>query len=83
MSRRWELGGCEVRATGHGEQRYRGQTPNCERRIFLLQYHAKGRLPEVKRQRVDMALKGSGMRDMARVLRVVLFTECWQVRATS
>ena len=67
----------------NGEQRYRCQNPNWERWIFLLQYHDQGRLPEVKRQIVDMALNGSGIRDTARVLRVVLFTECWQVRATS
>jgi len=42
----------------------------CERRIFLLQYHNTGRLPAVKRQMVDMALNGSGIRDTARVLGV-------------
>ena len=42
----------------------------CERRIFLLQYHNTGRLPEVKRQIVEMALNGSGIRDTARVLRI-------------
>src|SRR5262245_59107184 len=41
-----------------------------ERRIFLAQYHNTGRLPAVKRQRVDMALNGSGIRDTARVLGV-------------
>ena len=54
----------------NGEQRYRCMNPRCERRIFLLQYHDKGRLPEVKRQMVDMALNGSGIRDTARVLGV-------------
>jgi len=42
----------------------------CERRIFLLQYHNTERLPAVKRQIVDMALNGSGIRDTARVLGV-------------
>ena len=37
---------------------------------FLLRYHNTGRLPEVKRQMVDMALNGSGIRDTARVLGV-------------
>jgi insertion element IS1 protein InsB len=41
-----------------------------ERRIFLVRYHNTGRLPEVKRQMVDMALNGSGIRDTARVLGV-------------
>jgi insertion element IS1 protein InsB len=54
----------------NGEQRYRCQNPHCERRIFLSQYHDKGRVPEVKRQIVDMALNGSGIRDTARVLGV-------------
>ena len=54
----------------NGEQRYRCMNPQCERRIFLLQYRDKGRLPEVKRQMVDMALNGSGIRDTARVLGV-------------
>jgi insertion element IS1 protein InsB len=54
----------------NGEQRYRCQNSHCERTIFLLQYHDKGRLPEVKRQVVEMALNGSGIRDTARVLGV-------------
>ena len=54
----------------NGEQRHRCNNVDCERRIFFLQYHKIGRLPEVKRQRVDMALNGSGIRDTARVLGV-------------
>ena len=51
----------------NGEQRYRCNNVECERRIFS-RYHNTGRLPEVKRQIVDMALNGSGIRDTARVL---------------
>jgi insertion element IS1 protein InsB len=54
----------------NGAQRFRCNNLDCERRIFLLQYQNKGRLPEIKRQMVDMALNGSGIRDTARVLRV-------------
>ena len=54
----------------NGAQRFRCDNLDCERRIFLLQYQNQGRLPEVKRQMVDMALNGSGIRDTARVLRV-------------
>jgi insertion element IS1 protein InsB len=54
----------------NGEQRYRCNNLSCERRIFLLQYHDKGRVPEVKQQIVEMALNGSGIRDTARVLGV-------------
>jgi insertion element IS1 protein InsB len=68
-----ECGSREVVRYGRqakGEQRYRGNNGDCARRIFLRQSHHTGRLPEVKRQRVDMALNGSGIRDTARALRV-------------
>jgi transposase-like protein len=54
--------------------RYWCKNPNCKRTIFLLQYHDKGWLPEVKLQIVDMARNGSGIRDTARVLGVSLTT---------
>jgi insertion element IS1 protein InsB len=54
----------------NGAQRYQCQNDRCERRIFLLQYQDRGRVPEVRRQVVDMAINGSGVRDTARVLRV-------------
>ena len=68
-----ECGGTEVVRYGrqaNGEQRYRCNNVDCTRRIFLLRYHNTGRLPEVKKQIVDMALNGSGIRDTARVLQV-------------
>ena len=52
----------------NGAQRYRCQNAACERTIFQLDYTDKGRLPETKRQIVDMVLNGSGIRDTARVL---------------
>jgi insertion element IS1 protein InsB len=54
----------------NGAQRYRCQNGQCVRRIFLLQYQDRGRAPEIRRQVVDMALNGSGIRDTARVLRI-------------
>ena len=54
----------------NGAQRYRCQNEQCARRIFLLQYQDRGRIPEIRRQVVDMALNGSGIRDTARVLRI-------------
>ena len=54
----------------NGEQRYRCNNVDCKRRLFLLRYHNTGRLPEVKRQMVDMALTGRGIRDTACVLGV-------------
>ena len=68
-----ECGSSEVVKYGqqpNGEQRYRCHNPHCPRRIFLLQYHNTGWVPEVKQQMVEMALNGSGIRDTARVLGV-------------
>ena len=49
----------------NGTQRYQCQNGQCARRIFLLQYQDRGRVPEIRRQVVDMALNGSGVRDTA------------------
>ena len=68
-----ECGSEEVVKDGrqpNGEQRFRCNNRDCARRIVLLQYHNAGWVPEGKRQRVDLALKGSGIRDTARVLGV-------------
>ena len=54
----------------NGTQRYQCQNGRCTRRIFLLQYQDRGRVPEVRRQVVDMAINGSGIRDTTRVLRI-------------
>ncbi len=54
----------------NGTQRYQCQNGQCARRIFLLQYHDRGRVLEIRRQVVDMAINGSGIRDTARVLRI-------------
>ena len=54
----------------NGTQRYQCQNGQCRRRIFLLHYQDRGRVPEVHCQVVDMALNGSGIRDTARVLRI-------------
>ena len=54
----------------NGTQRYRCHNEHCVRRIFLLQYQDSGRIPEIRRQVVAMAINGSGIRDTARVLRI-------------
>src|SRR5215813_4392688 len=64
----------------NGAQRYRCQNDRCARRIFLLQYQDRGRVPEVRRQVVDMAINGSGIRDTARVLRISPTTGCVRTR---
>ena len=58
----------------NGAQCYQCQNGQCARRIFLLQYQDRGRVPEVRRQVVDMVLNGSGIRDTARVLGVSSMT---------
>jgi transposase-like protein len=54
----------------NGTQRYQCQNGQCVRRIFPRQYQDRDRVPEIRRQVVDMALNGSGIRDTARVLRI-------------
>ena len=54
--------------TNNGKQRYLCQYEACPRRTFLLDYTNRGYLPSVKRQIIDLALNGSGIRDTARVL---------------
>ena len=56
--------------TADGKQRFRCQNPACTRQTFLREYVYKGLLPEVKKQIVDMAMNGSGIRDTARVLHI-------------
>jgi insertion element IS1 protein InsB len=53
-----------------GAQRDQCQNKQCVRRIFLLQYQDRGRAPEIRRQVIDIAINGSGIRDTARVLRI-------------
>ena len=58
-----------VRAS-NGKARYRcQQTETCGRTVIRAYAYA-GRTPHVKRQIVEMALNGSGVRDTARVLQV-------------
>src|SRR4051812_40259816 len=60
--------GIKTGKTDTGGQRYRGRNAVCAQGSFLLEYRYQGYLPRVKRQIVDMALNGSGIRDTARVL---------------
>jgi transposase-like protein len=57
--------------TDTGKQRYRCQNPDCPPHpSCLLNPAYKGRLPEIKKQLIDMVLNGSGIRDTTRVLGV-------------
>jgi transposase-like protein len=57
-----------------GKQRYRCQNASCEKETFILEYKNKGYLPEVKKQIIEMTLNGSGIRDIARVLKISINT---------
>jgi transposase-like protein len=54
----------------NGKERYRCQQLDQCGRTFIRAYAYPGRLPEVKRQIVEMTLNGSGGRDIARMLQV-------------
>src|SRR5215471_9952899 len=56
--------------TRQGTQRYLCQNMACAKGSFLLDYHNRGCLPEVKHTIIDMSLNASGVRDTARVLRM-------------
>ena len=56
--------------TERGKQRYLCQNEACSHRTFLLDYTNRGYMPSVKRQIIDLTLNGSGIRDIARVLRI-------------
>jgi transposase-like protein len=54
----------------NGTQRYKCYNDKCIGKTFVLQYQQRGKDPEVKKQIIDMAMNGSGIRDTSRVLRV-------------
>jgi transposase-like protein len=56
--------------TAQGKQRYRGNDSGCPSQTCLVEYRHHGRWPAVTQHIRDMTLKGSGIRDMARVLHI-------------
>src|SRR4029453_15964411 len=54
----------------NGKDRFRCQNADHWGRTFIRAYTYQGRLPQVKRQIVEMTLNGSGVRDIARVLQI-------------
>ena len=54
--------------TTNGKQRFLCKESDCEEKTFIRDYSEKGRLPEVKRKIIEMAVNGSGIRETARVL---------------
>lgn len=57
-----------------GKQRYQCRNENCERDTFILEYENKGYLQGIKKQIIEMALNGSGIRDTSRVLGISINT---------
>ena len=53
-----------------GKQRYLCQNAQCDQETFMLDYTYKARQSGVKDQIVDMTMNGSGVRDIARVLKI-------------
>ena len=53
-----------------GKQRYKCRETACDGRTFILDYAYPGQSRLVKKQILDMALNGSGIRDTARVLHI-------------
>src|SRR4026207_1510654 len=67
----WQRGGVgEYGKASNGKERFRCQQRSECGRTFVRSYAYPGCLPTVKQQIVDMTLKGSGIRDIARVLHV-------------
>jgi IS1 family transposase/transposase-like protein len=56
--------------TEQGKQRYICLNQGCPTKTFILDYSYNGYLPKIKKQIIDMALNGSGIRDTARVLNI-------------
>ena len=56
--------------SAEGKQRCLCRNDDCPCRTFILDYSYQGHLKEVKQQVVEMTLNGSGVRDIARVLRI-------------
>ena len=55
-------------STANGKERFRCQNGDSCGRTFIREYAYQGRVPQVKRQIVEMTLNGSGVRDIVRVL---------------
>ena len=66
-------GGTEVikhGKSGEGKQRYLCQAQGCRGKTFIREYSDLGRLPQIKESIIEMSINGSGIRDIARVLKI-------------
>ena len=53
-----------------GVQRYSCQNQKCSTKTFMQRYRYKAYEPGIKKQVIEMAINGSGIRDTARVLHI-------------
>ena len=60
--------------SGEGKQRYQCKNPNCSKNTFLLDYNYSACCPGTKEKIIEMALNGSGIRAIARVLGINMNT---------
>lgn len=56
--------------TPEGKQMFHCKSPKCSYRTFILDYSYNGRLPETKARIIEMTMDSSGIRDIARVLKI-------------
>jgi len=61
---------CKHGQTKEGKQRYRCHNSQCARATFIFDYSYQAYQPGVKDTIIDMTLNGSGIRDIARVLKI-------------
>ena len=66
--------------TSDGKQRYRCEKESCLRNTFILHYQQKARAAGVKEMIIDMTLNGSGIRDIARVLKISTTTVIKEIK---
>lgn len=63
-----------------GKQRYRCQSTECTRKIFLLNYRYKGHEVETQQKIIEMAINGNGVRETGRVLGISYNTVTAQLK---
>ena len=68
--------------SSNGKERFRCWEAECPYQTFSLNLAYPGRNREVKQQIVEMTLNGSGVRDIARVLRVSTSTVIRELKKT-
>ena len=66
--------------TSNGKQRFLCQNKECDRNTFIINHEKMGWLQETKEKKIEMTLNGSGIRDIARVLKVSTTTVISEIK---